>query len=217
MIVHGASNRAAAYAAMGIQPAARQSPAVTPAITADKVTISDAAKSLLAESRRTSEEQAIQNRLDAIQAKPGLERSAEEVEFLNQNDKRLAAILAKDDKTRTADEVDYMQKARGFVNTMAELTPKEKALYDELIAQGDWEAALGLNLVGLARSGMKGQQVSLPNGRVFDPATTEITADNIRNLFKQMFVDDSGHTDRQFEALAACLERRASPSESKSC
>lgn len=212
MIVHGANSSMAAYAAMGIQPAARQNPAATAAITAEKVTISDAARSLLAESRRTPEEQVIQNRLDAIKAKPALERTAADMDFLTTNDKRLAAIIAKDDKTRTADELDYMQKTTGFVNTMAELSPKEKALYDELIAQGNWEAAHGLALVGMTRVGMKGQQVSLPNGRVFDPTATEVTADNIRNLFKLMFVDDSGQINRQFDALASYIERRKSPS-----
>jgi hypothetical protein len=101
-----------------------------------------------------------------------------------------------------------MQKAGGFVNTMAELSPKEKALYDELVASGNFEAAHGLALVGMSRVGMGGQQVTLPNGKTFDPAHTEVTAANIQYLFKQMFVDPSGNTDKQFDALASYLDKR---------
>ncbi|MBS1190813.1 MAG: hypothetical protein H6R10_2605 [Rhodocyclaceae bacterium] len=208
MTIRGLGNISAAYAATKTSTIQRQTLPSTAASYADRVNISDAAKAMLADSLTTTKERDVQNRLDAIKAKPAVERTSEESEFVRKNDKLLAEILAKDEKNRTADEVDYAQKATGFVNTMAELTPGEKALYDELIAQGNWEAAKGLNLVGMSRIGMGGQQVTLPNGRVFDPTTTEVTADNIRNLFKQMFVDDTGRIGRQFEALASYLERR---------
>lgn len=204
MIIPGLNSVAASYAAITASPVQRQTVAAAPANISDRVSISDAAKAMLA----GSAEQAVQDRLDAIKAKSALERTADDTEFLIKNDQRLAEIVAKDEQTRTADEVDYMQKAGGFVNTMAELSPTEKALYDDLVAHGNWEAANGLSLVGMSRIGMGGQQVTLPNGRVFDPANTEVTADNIRNLFQQMFVDDSGQSDRQFEALASYLERR---------
>lgn len=206
MMIQGPGRLAAAYAPKDHGAAQRQPLAATTAAIAEKITISANARTLL-ESEQAAEDPSIQRRLDEIKAKPAVERSDDEVAFLHQNDQQLAAILAKDEKTRTADEIDYMQKATGFVNTMAELTPTEKALFDKLVAQGDWEAAQGFFLVGMARVGMGGQQVTLPDGRSFDPATTEVTADNIRNLFKQMFVDPSGQTDRQFEALAAALER----------
>lgn len=208
MIIPGLNSVAASYAAIPASPVQRQAIAAATANISDRVSISEAAKAMLAASGAPAAEQAVQNRLDAIKAKPAVERTAEDTEFLTKNDQRLAEILAKDEQTLTADEVDYMQKAGGFVNTMAELSPREKALYDELVGQGNWEAAKGLALVAMSRTGMSGQQVTLPNGRVFDPATTEVTADSIRNLFKQMFVDDSGQSDRQFEALASYLERR---------
>ena len=110
----------------------------------------------------------------------------------------------------TSDEVDYMQKASGMVNTMAYLSSSEKALYDKMVSEGKGEAAQALGLVALSRVGMEGQQVTLPNGQRFDPTQTEITAKNLRTLFSQMFVDPSGQTDRQFEALAAYLDKQGS-------
>jgi len=208
MIIQGLNSVAASYAAIQASPVQRQTIAAATANISDRVSISAAAKAMLAESGAPAAAQAVQDRLDAIKAKSALERTADDTEFLIKNDKRLAEIVAKDEQTRTADEIDYMQKAGGFVNTMAELSPTEKAMYDDLVAHGNWEAAKGLSLVGMSRIGMGGQQVTLPNGRVFDPATTEVTADNIRNLFQQMFVDDSGQSDHHFEALASYLERR---------
>jgi hypothetical protein len=68
----------------------------------------------------------------------------------------------------------------------------------------------------MSRIGMGGQQVTLPNGKTFDPANTEVTAANIQYLFKQMFVDPSGSTDRQFDALAAYLNKREETSQATS-
>jgi hypothetical protein len=168
--------------------------------TTDNVTISDEAKAM-------AQEQEIQTRLDAIKIKPALERTGEEVEFVNSNDKRLSKIAAKDPQTLTAEELDYQQKTGGFVNTMATLSASEKALYNELVAKGDYEAAAGMNLIALSRTGMEGQKVQLPNGESFDPMNTEITAGNIRNLFQYMFVDPTGEMNRRFEALAIYLEQ----------
>lgn len=211
MLIPGLNNVAAAYAALKTSPAQRQTLPATLANDADKVSISDAAKAMLAGAPSTHE-LSIEKRLDAIKLKPALERTPEETEYVDQNDTRFAElkdkIAASGFESLTADEVDYMQKAAGFVNTMAELSPKERALYDELVAKGLHEAAGGLLLVGMSRIGMGGQQVTLPNGRSFGPTSTEVTADNIRNLFRYMFVDPSGNTDRQFEALASYLEQR---------
>ena len=63
---------------------------------------------------------------------------------------------------------------------------------------------------------MGGQQVTLPNGKTFDPTNTEVTAANIQTLFKQMFVDPSGNTDRQFEALASYLDKREASNQATS-
>lgn len=211
MIIQGLNNIAAAYGSAFKSSVQRQTVASPAANYADRVSISDAAKALAESSQATQ----VQQRIDAIKAKPGVERTQADFEYLSANDKRFAELQ---DKIKangnngfdslTADEVDYMQKAGGFVNTMAELSPKEKALYDELVASGNFEAAHGLALVGMSRIGMGGQQVTLPNGKSFDPANTEVTAANIQYLFKQMFVDPSGSTDRQFDALAAYLNKR---------
>lgn len=56
--------------------------------------------------------------------------------------------------------------------------------------------------------GMDGQQGTLPNGRSFDPTGTEVTASNIRNLFKHMLAGDTGEIDRRFDALASYLDQR---------
>lgn len=175
-----------------------------PATLADKVSISSAARALLA-----SESAANDPHLAAIKAKPALERSAADTEYLLTNDKRLAEINAKDPQTLTADEIDYMQKAAGFVNTMASLSASEKALYDEMVAAGNYDAVQGMNLIALARQGMGGQQVTLPDGSSFDPTKTEITPENIRKLFAQMFVDSDGASAQRLGALASYLERRS--------
>lgn len=165
------------------------------------------------DSEGAAADHAVQRRIDAIKATPGIERTQHDTDYLYAHDKRFAEIR---DKSRdyggpeslTADELDYLQKAAGFVNTMAELSSSEKALYDELVAQGDTEATAALNLIAMSRIGMSGREITLPNSRSFDPTTTEITADNVRNLFRHLHVDESGRTDRLFEALASYLERR---------
>lgn len=176
------------------------------ATLAEKVSISSAARALLA-----GESAANDPRLAEIKSKPGVERSAADTEYLQTHDKRLAEINAKDPQTLTADEIDYQQKAGGFVNTMANLSASEKALYDELVAAGDYAAAEGMNLIALARQGMGGQQVTLPDGSRFDPTTTEITPENIRKLFTPMFVDTDGSSAQRLEALASYLAQRNSP------
>lgn len=178
----------------------------------DSVTISDAAKALLSQSQSsTVNDQAIQKQLDAIKAKPAVERSAEEMEFVSQNDKRFTEIQEKIKsngfESLKADDMDYMQKAGGFVNTMAMLSPKEKSLYDDMVSKGDYQAAQGLMLVGMSRMGMEGQQVTLENNLSFSPIDTELTAEAIQNFFKHMFVSDSRNTDAAFDALSSYLEQ----------
>jgi hypothetical protein len=109
---------------------------------------------------------------------------------------------------RTADEIDDMQKAGGFVNTMAYLSPKEKQLYNELVSSGNTLALQGLSLIAMSRVGSEDAEVTLPNGKSFNPNRTEITPDNIQNLFKLMFVDKTGDSQRSFDALASFLNKR---------
>lgn len=120
------------------------------------------------------------------------------------------AIIHKADLAKS-EELDQIQKSGGFVNTIAELSSKEKTLYDELISKGESEAAQGLLLIGMSRIGMKGQQIHLPNGDIFDPTNTEVTAKNVRNLYKYAFFSNDGHTDRVFDALALALDRSVRP------
>lgn len=184
--------------------------------TEGRVSISDAAKqALTAETSATEESKLIQQQLDAIIAKGPLARSEEETKFLLTHDKKMAELQTKDSKTWTSADHDYAQKTLGFVNTMAKLTPSEKALYDHLVAKGEWEAASAMHLVGMARMMPdEGQSVTLPYEKAFNPNDTPITADNLRNLFKFMFVDPSGQTGRQFDALAQALERHEASSKS---
>jgi hypothetical protein len=186
-------------------------PAV-PGTSADKVTISEAAKRMLSNSGLASGTDEVQKQLDVIKSKPAVQRSDADRVYLSEHDDRFTKLQEKVKAdglgSLTSGEVDYMQKATGSVNTMAYLSPKEKALYDDLVAKGNGEAAQGLLLVGMSRIGMEGQQVTLPGGQTFDPTKTEVTADNVRKLFSQMFVDASGNSDRLFEALASALDQR---------
>lgn len=203
MIVTGINSLSSAWQSGKIADAGRQIAAATPATLADKVSISSTARALLAS------DAGVEARLEQIKSKPAVERSAADTEYLLANDKRLAEIRAKDPQTLTADEVDYQQKAGGFVNTMANLSTAEKALYDEMVAAGNYAAVEGMNLIALARQGMGGQQVTLPDGSSFDPTTTEISPENIRKLFTAMFVDSDGSSAKRLAALAGYLERRS--------
>ncbi|MDD2652936.1 MAG: hypothetical protein PHX44_07785 [Sulfurimonas sp.] len=204
MIINNATNAYMAYTPTPERKffAQENSPvdSLASSYTTDTVTISNEAKA-------AAQEQEIQIRLDTIKTKPIIQRTSEEVKFVNTNDKYLAKIAEKDPQTLTAEELDYQQKAGGFVNTMATLSASEKALYNELVAKGDYEAAAGINLIALSRTGMEGQEVQLPNGQSFNPTNTEITAENIRKFFQHMFVDSSGEMNRRFEALATYLDQ----------
>lgn len=170
--------------------------------TGTQVSLSDRARAL------SASDSALTARLEGIKAKPAILRSAEEADFVRHNDKRLAELSAIDPQARTADEVSYLQKAGGFVNTMANLSPAEKALHDELVAKGDTEAVRGMSLIALSRMG--GGDVTLSHGRTFDPTQTPITADNVRQLFSQMVVGTDGQDARSFDALATYLDSRSS-------
>lgn len=211
------SSLASGYTAPQVTPSFRhRTDAGAAEISAStRVDISAAAKTLVAQSQASNEEAYVQGQLAAIKAKPAVERTDADTEYLKAHDKRYVEILDKikayglnGTDALSADDMDYLQKASGMVNTMAYLSPGEKSLYDEMIAKGQHEAAHGLLLAGMSRIGMEGRQVTLPNGKTFDPTATEVTAATVRNLFKYMFVDPSGQTDRQFEALAGYLDQR---------
>jgi hypothetical protein len=170
--------------------------------TDTKLTLSDRAQALAG---LTADD--VQARLEAIKAKPATQRSEEDGEFLLTHDERLAKLTAPGAKTWSADDLDYVQKATGTVNTMSKLSPSEKQLYDELVSKGKTDAANGLVLVAMSRMGS--DEVTLPNGQRFDPNTTEVTPDNIRKLFSQMFVDSDGSSGRAFDALASALDEKA--------
>lgn len=190
--------------------------APTPAADeSDKVLLSETAKALLSDAGTTLGEQDVQSRLDAIKSKPAVQRTSAETDFVNSNDTRLKEIQAKSRRggleSLMSDELDYMQKAGGFVSLMANLSPHERALYDDLTASGQKDAAHGLRLIALARTDMNGQQVTLPNGRTFDPTNTALTGESVRELYRFMIVDPSGASDRAFSALATALDQRKQP------
>jgi hypothetical protein len=215
MLIQGYNTIAAAYGKSQRPELERQTMPASTATLADRVSISDAARAQFAAADKTTANAEVEKRIAEIKSRPNVERSPADFEYLEKHDQRYAELLEKIQahgmngyEVLTADELDYMQKASGMVNTMAYLSSGEKALFDEMVAQGNREAATGLLLVGMSRIGMEGQQVTLPNGQSFDPTGTEVTATNVRNLFKYLFVDPSGTTDRSFEALASFLDKR---------
>lgn len=193
-------------------PSPRQPPATSPANIADTVRISNAAREAFAASNASSSsttanvDKSVEVRLAAIKAHGPVNRSREDHDYLLANDKRLAEITAqgKSADKLTAEELDYVQKAVGFVNTMANLSPKEKALYDKAVASGNTEAAAGMSQIALVR--MMGHTAGGANGTTYDPINTEITASNIEKYFSHSIVDPSGKAQSQFQALIKYLQ-----------
>jgi len=220
MIIQGFNQIAAAYGKTQSNTLARQNMPTATASLADKVSISNAARAQFDAANKTTASAEVQQKIAEIKSRPNVERSPADFEYLEKHDQRFRELLEKvkvngGSEALMADELDYFQKATGAVNTMAYLSSGEKALFDEMVAQGNREAATGLLLVGMSRIGMEGQQVTLPNGQSFDPTSTEVTAANVRNLFKYLFVDPSGSTDRSFEALASFLDKRETTEQSR--
>jgi len=213
MIVQSTS---ALFSAAKIAPSLspRQTPATSPTNIADTVSISKAAREALAASNASSSsssaaansDQSVEARLAAIKAKGAVNRTQEDQDYLFANDKRLAEITAqgKSSDKLTADELDYMQKATGLVNTFANLSPAEKALYDEAVASGNAGAAAGISQIALVR--MMGHTAGGADGSTYDPLNTEITAANIEKYFSHSIVDPSGKAQSQFQALIQYLQ-----------
>lgn len=171
-----------------------------------RVTISQAAREALTAAQAAEPKNEIEARLAKIKATSAMERTADDTNFLWENDKRLAEIGAKDFASRTADEIDYMQKAGGFVNTMQNLSAEEKALYDELVAKGEMEAAGAITAIALIRN--MGHTAGGVEGTTYDPINTTITAENILKFFKHSIVDPTGKSNAQFQALIRYLQVR---------
>ena len=190
-------------------PSLRQNSVAPTATIADTVRISQAARDALAGSSSsvaTSSDKSVEARLAEIRARGPVNRSQEDHDFLYANDKKLAEITAqgKSPDKLTAEELDYMQKAVGFVNTMANLSPAEKALYDKAVASGNTEAAAGISQIALVR--MMGHTAGGANGTTYDPLNTEITAANIEKYFSHSIVDPTGKAQSQFQALIQYLQ-----------
>lgn len=174
----------------------------------DTVSISPAAWAALKASSAASSPaaDAVDARLAEIKRKDAVSRTAEDVAYLLANDERLAEITAqgKSPEQLTSAELDYMQKACGFVNTMACLSPAEKALYDKAVASGNTDAAAGLSQIALIRTG--GRMAGGADGTTYDPFATAITAANIEKYFSHSIVDPSGEAASKFQALVRFLQ-----------
>jgi len=127
--------------------------------------------------------------------------------FLLANDKQLAAITAKENQgvPLTSSELDYEQKARGFVNSMAFLSPEEKELYDKAATSGNPQAAAGLSVIAFESSTL-GHTAGGAPGTTYDPINTPITVDNIKNYFSYTNIDPTGKMQSQFQALIQFLQ-----------
>lgn len=185
--------------------AARQYTTASPANTDDTVRISQAAREALAAANSNP---SVAARLAEIRAKGPVNRSQDDKNFLFANDKRLAEITAqgKPAEKLTAEELDYVQKANGFVNTLANLSSAEKALYDEAVASGNADAAAGIAQIALIRMG---EIAGGANGTTYDPRNTEITAANIEKYFSNSIVDSSGNAASKFQALIRFLQNNS--------
>lgn len=202
----------AAEMARSLSP--RQTSTASPVKIADTVNISNAAREALAASNASpsssstaaNADKSVEARLAEIRARGPVNRSQEDHDFLFANDKRLAEITAqgKSPDQLTADELDYMQKATGLVNTFANLSPAEKALYDKAVASGNTEAAAGISQIALVR--MMGHTAGGASGTTYDPLNTEITAANIEKYFSHSIVDPTGKAQSQFQALIQFLQ-----------
>lgn len=185
------------------------------ATIADSVSISHAARGALVASNASSPPssatasayKSVEARLDAIKGKDAMNRSQEDWGYLFTNDQKLGEITTKVNQSPgslTAEELDYEQKARGFVNTMANLSPTEKALYDKAVTSGNTEAAEGIDQIAFIR--MLGHTAGGPNGSTYDPLSTEITVANIRKYFSHSIIDPTGKAQSQFQALIQYLQ-----------
>jgi hypothetical protein len=138
-----------------------------------------------------------------------MSRTPEDVAYMQTHDSKLAAILAKENNspgTLTADEIDYNQKTMGFVNTMANLSPSEKSMYDKMVASGNTAAAAGMSVIAFIRT--MGHSAAGADGTTYDPINTEITASNVEKYFSQS-INNTGQIKSQFQALIQYLQNNS--------
>jgi len=180
------------------------------ATSAATVTISPAARAALAAASVGADSgsaNSVEARLAEIKTRDAMSRTQEDWDYLFANDKKLAEITAKANQNSaslTSSEIDYEQKARGFVNTMANLSPAEKALYDKAVVSGNAQAAAGISQIAFIRT--MGHTAGGADGTTYDPINTKITAENIVKYFSHSIVDPSGKAQAQFQALIAYLQ-----------
>lgn len=199
-------------------PASSAAQTAQTAKESDTVTISKAAQAAFAatqdsaSSNNSSAANSVDAKLAEIKSKDAVSRTASDTEYLWANDKKLAEIAAKGKSPDqlTSSELDYMQKAGGFVNTMANLSPAEKDLYDKAVASGNKEAAAGISQIAFIRT--MGHTAGGANGTSYDPTNTEITAANIEKYFSHSIVDPSGKAQSQFQALIQYLQNNPASS-----
>lgn len=209
-VAAAASSSASAYLMAGkilaANTASKFQPVASAVPAADKVAISQAARDAFAAAENNSGANATERKLAEIKAKDALHRTPQDMEYLLANDKKLSAILDKENKGIgiAASEVDYMQKAGGFVNSFALLSPAEKELYDQAIASGNKEAAAGISIIALTRT--MGHVAGGAEGTTYDPINTEITAANVEKYFRHSVKDPSGKMQAQFQALIQFLQ-----------
>ena len=214
MIIQGLNNIVSSYGARSQSSVTRQAAPASaglPAKNADTVSVSNKAREALsalndsASASTANADSSIEARLAAIKAAGPVNRSMEDQNFLVTNDKKLAEITAqgKSPDQLTAEDLDYMQKAGGFVNTMANLSPSEKALYDKAVASGNKDAAAGISQIALIRMG---NMAGGANGTTYDPKNTEITSANIERYFSNSIVDPTGNAQSNFQALIQYLQ-----------
>lgn len=209
MIVQPSSQFSTAASAVKwpVAPVVATTQAATSSAT---VTISPAARAALAAASVGADSgsvNSVEARLAEIKAKDAMSRTQEEWDYLFANDEKLAEITAKANQnpgSLTSSEIDYEQKARGFVNTMANLSPTEKAMYDKAVASGNAQAAAGIGQIAFIRT--MGHTAGGADGTTYDPINTKITAENIVKYFSHSIVDPSGTAQAQFQALIAYLQ-----------
>jgi hypothetical protein len=170
-----------------------------PADSADPVHISSAARAALAAEGDAS----VEAKLASIRARGPINRSEADQAYLFTHDQRLAEIAAQASRPKSSPRTNWTTWATGMVNTMANLSPAEKALYDKAVASGNTAAAAGISQIALVR--MMGHTAGGAGGATYDPLNTAITAANVERYFSHSIVDPTGQAKAGFAALIAFL------------
>lgn len=156
--------------------------------------------------RVENKDMSVEENLAHIRAKGQVGRSQEDRDFLFANDRKLAEIVAKGQpfNSWTAEETNYAQTSGGFINTFANLSSTEKALYDKAVASGNLAAAQGIAQIALIRQA--GDVAGGANGTTYNPRATEISSASVEGLFGHSIVDSTGNAMTAFKALAKFIQ-----------